>query len=197
MNFISNLKSISDSEFVRPDTTYQDTLQNKTAMSEKLNNYERVDDINIIPINTHLRYVTLDKDKKQVFRLGGFLIKNTAKYVQLTNGNMKWSVQKYHYDDNLLGGSSDSSNDNSSTHSSENSTNESSQDSSSTADDGVIFETIFFKIISPSEKRFHSIIDKQKDIIDSQSNTIKNQNDRISKLEDAVKTMYHLNKNKN
>ena len=93
------LKSLTKSNFQRPKITYTDTLQNKQSMQEKLKNYERVDDIDDVPLNTHVRYVTLDKDKKQVFRLGGLLKKIHSKYVQLTNGTHIWSVQKYHYSD--------------------------------------------------------------------------------------------------
>lgn len=98
-NETSFLKSLTKSNFQRPKTTYTDTLQNKKAMEEKLKNYERVDDIDDVPLNTHVRYVTLDKDKKQVFRLGGLLKKIHSKYVQLSNGSYIWSVQKYHYSD--------------------------------------------------------------------------------------------------
>ena len=93
------LKSLTKSNFQRPKITYTDTLQNKQSMQEKLKNYERVDDIDDVPLNTHVRYVTLDKDKKQVFRLGGLLKKIHSKYVQLTNGTHILSVQKYHYSD--------------------------------------------------------------------------------------------------
>ena len=67
-------------------------------MQEKLKNYERVDEIEDVSINTHVRYVTLDKDKKQVFRLGGLLKRIHSKYVTLSNGTFTWSVQRYHYD---------------------------------------------------------------------------------------------------
>ena len=71
-----HLRRLVNSNFNRPTTTYTDTLQNKKAMQEKLKNYERVDDIEDVSINTHVRYVTLDKTKKQVFRLGGLLKKS-------------------------------------------------------------------------------------------------------------------------
>lgn len=97
---VPNLRSLTKSNFNRPEVTYQDTLQNKEAMTEKLKNYERVEDIDDVSINTHVRYVTIDKDKKQVFRLGGILIKTHSKYVKLSNGSYTWSVQRYHYEDN-------------------------------------------------------------------------------------------------
>lgn len=93
----TNLRRLVNSNFNRPKTTYTDTLQNKAAMQEKLKNYKRVDDIDDVPINTHVRYVTLDKEHKQVFRLGGLLKKIHSKYVQLSNGTYTWSVQRYHY----------------------------------------------------------------------------------------------------
>lgn len=92
-----HLRRLVNSNFNRPKTTYTDTLQNKKAMQEKLKNYERVDEIEDVSINTHVRYVTLDKDKKQVFRLGGLLKRIHSKYVTLSNGTFTWSVQRYHY----------------------------------------------------------------------------------------------------
>tara|TARA_B100000524_G_scaffold278150_1_gene154929 strand:+ start:986 stop:1420 length:435 start_codon:yes stop_codon:yes gene_type:complete len=95
-----SLRRLVKSNFNRPEITYQDTLQNKSAMAEKLKNYVRVEDIEDVQINTHVRYVTIDKDNKQVFRLGGLLTKIHPKYVTLSNGTYKWSVQRYHYEDN-------------------------------------------------------------------------------------------------
>ena len=66
---------------------------------KRLENYERVDDIDDVPINTHVRYVTLDKDKKQLFRLGGLLKIVDPRYVMLSNGRHTWSVQRYHFAD--------------------------------------------------------------------------------------------------
>ena len=79
----------------------QDSIQNKKDMLEKLTNYEkRIDSIEDVP-KTHVRYVTLSKDapRKQVFRLGGMLEANHPKYIQLSNGQFKWSVQRFHYND--------------------------------------------------------------------------------------------------
>ena len=65
---------------------------------KKLQNYVRVDDVEDIRINTHVRYVTL-KDGQQTFRLGGLVKKIHNKYVVLSNGTLSWSVQRYHWDD--------------------------------------------------------------------------------------------------
>ena len=91
------LQNLIDTKYERPATTYTETLQTKKAMKEKLKNYQRVDDIEDIELDTHVRYITLDKKKKQVFRTGGLLIKKHSKYVKLSNGKLQWSVQRYHY----------------------------------------------------------------------------------------------------
>jgi len=92
------LKRLVTNNYKRPEKTYQDTLQNKKAMLEKLENYERVDDIEDVSLKTHMRYVTLHtENKQQVFRLGGLLEEIHPKYVKLSNGEFTWSVQRFHY----------------------------------------------------------------------------------------------------
>ena len=99
-NNIAKTQRLTNSNYKRPKTTYTDTIQNKKDMLEKLKNYEPVDDIDDISLNTHVRYVTLDrKTKKQVFRLGGLLTKKHSRYVICSNGRFSWSVQRYHYND--------------------------------------------------------------------------------------------------
>tara|TARA_B100001093_G_scaffold512260_1_gene581778 strand:- start:1358 stop:1774 length:417 start_codon:yes stop_codon:yes gene_type:complete len=93
----NSVRRLVNSNYDRPKTTYQDTIQNKEAMMEKLKNYVRAEDVDDVPIDTHVRYVTLDKNKKQVFRLGGLVKKIHPKYVILSNGSFGWSVQRYHY----------------------------------------------------------------------------------------------------
>jgi len=88
----------SDTRYKRPSTgTITDSLQTQSAMMEKLKNYVRVDDIDLVALSTHVRYVTLDKDGVQCFRLGGILTKKADDYVVLSNGKFSWSVQKYHW----------------------------------------------------------------------------------------------------
>jgi len=93
------LQNLMDSDYKRPKKTYTDKLQTKAAMKKKLENYERADSVDDIELDTHDRYFTLDKKKKQVFRTGGLLIKKHSKYVKLSNGRQQWSVQRYHYND--------------------------------------------------------------------------------------------------
>jgi len=139
---VSNLPTLSTMNYVRPDGgTYQDSLQNKKDMLEKLVDYERVDSVDDIPLKTHVRYVTLNKDsvRKQVFRLGGILEAIHPKYVKLSNGQMQWSVQRYHYNDGDV-------------------------TENSTASDEPIFETVFWKYLS-KEDNLASQVDELHDII--------------------------------
>ena len=51
-------KRLSKTTYDRPTITLTDTLQSNVEMQKKLQNYVRVDDIEDIRINTHVRYVT-------------------------------------------------------------------------------------------------------------------------------------------
>lgn len=96
-NSYKHLERITNENFVRPAITFQDTIQSNKDMDKYLKNYAKVADIDKVALGTHLRYVTLDKDKNVAFRLGGNLVKKVDKYVVLSNGKQAWSVQKLHY----------------------------------------------------------------------------------------------------
>ncbi|BCS82946.1 hypothetical protein QLL95_gp1177 [Cotonvirus japonicus] len=83
----------SDQNYIRPKKTYQESLS-MDEISEKLQGYEIVDNIQDIPLNTHIRYF-IEQDGIRLFRTGGFLYnkKNADKYVILNNGKNTWSVQ--------------------------------------------------------------------------------------------------------
>uniref|UniRef100_A0A6C0B3Q9 Uncharacterized protein n=1 Tax=viral metagenome TaxID=1070528 RepID=A0A6C0B3Q9_9ZZZZ len=94
------LENLATSKYERPTGgTLTSQLQTKEAMKEKLKKYERADSVDDIELDRHVRYITLDKQHKQVFRTGGLLIRKENAYVQLSNGRQKWSVQRYHYKD--------------------------------------------------------------------------------------------------
>lgn len=141
---LNNTFRLSKSKYDRPQVTYTDTLQTNANMNEKLQNYERVEDIDDVPINTHVRYVTM-KNGKQRFCLGGFLIKIHKKYVILSNGRQSWSVQKYHWEDNnnQIGGT----------------------DNDNDSNTEPIFETTFFKILSSKELSDKIIKEKNQEIL--------------------------------
>lgn len=81
-----------DTKYVRPETTLQDSLTEE-KIREYLKDYVQTNDINNIPLDTHLRYFSLINGE-QKFRMGGFLKnKNNADtYVVLSNGSNSWSV---------------------------------------------------------------------------------------------------------
>ena len=80
------------------DTNYKKSIQKQMSpdeIKEKLQEYKPIDDINTVPLNSHIRYFTVDKNTgKKQFRLGGFLTKIEDKYIVLSNGKLSWSVQK-------------------------------------------------------------------------------------------------------
>ena len=84
----------TDKSYKRPKVTYQEQLTAE-EIAEKLQGYERVDDISEVPLNTHIRYFKTEKDGTQTFRTGGFLFnkQNADKYIMLTNVKNVWSVQ--------------------------------------------------------------------------------------------------------
>lgn len=145
------LKRLITNNYNRPETTYQDTLQNKKSMLEKLENYERVDNIEDVGLKTHVRYVTLHNEtRQQVFRLGGLLEEIHPKYVKLSNGEFTWSVQRYHY----------------------------SEDQSETE---PIFETAFWKIVSKEDLLYKKIEEQHDEIQDlkEQINELKQENFKL------------------
>ena len=84
-----------DTSYQRPKKTYQDKLTPE-AIEEELEEYTKVEDLSKVPLNSHMRYFTLnDKTGKKEFRLGGFLSNRDQpeKYVILSNGTISWSVQ--------------------------------------------------------------------------------------------------------
>jgi hypothetical protein len=128
-------RRLAKTSYQRPKTTLTDTLQNKKSMNEKLKNYVQVDDVEDINLNTHVRYVTLTKEGKQRFCLGGLLKKIHPRYVVLSNGTFTWSVQRYHW-----------------------------KPSSNSEDDDPDFETVFFRILSKDEQHKKKIEEQQEEI---------------------------------
>jgi hypothetical protein len=99
LNLLQAQSITSDSGYKRPDKTYQDKLT-YDEIKEKLKNYVKVKDLTTIPLNTHIRYIErkinpLTQKMETKFRLGGYLVnkKNVDKYIVLSNGRVKWSVQ--------------------------------------------------------------------------------------------------------
>jgi hypothetical protein len=87
-------KSDYKSDYKRPKVTYQEQLK-QSDIEEKMSGYIQVDNIYEVPLNTHLRYYTIDENGNQHFRMGGFLKirENGQPFVMLTNYKHDWSVQ--------------------------------------------------------------------------------------------------------
>lgn len=86
-----------DTTYKPSEKTYQSSLSNED-IAKKLEGYKRIESnkISTIPLNTHLRYFTVNpKNNEKSFRLGGFLSKygDNSQYIVLNNGEKSWSVQ--------------------------------------------------------------------------------------------------------
>jgi hypothetical protein len=93
-------KRINKSNYIRPPKTFTDTIQSKDEILKYIEGYERIDEPDELIIGNEVRYITMDKDKKQVFRLGGKIVKIDPYYFVLNNGKISWSVQRYFWEDN-------------------------------------------------------------------------------------------------
>ena len=93
-NFGGTKRLTSDTEYTKKGKSLQQSLS-PNEIKEKLQEYVQLDNIDETPLNSHIRYFTVDKKSgKKQFRLGGFLTKNENEYVVLSNGKLSWSVQK-------------------------------------------------------------------------------------------------------
>lgn len=92
-----NGKRISKTKYERPKETYQDSLQNKQSIEEKLQGYDEVEMVEHIPIGTHTRYI-VDTVGGSKFRTGGLLTMIQPEYVVMSNGDISWSVQRHNID---------------------------------------------------------------------------------------------------
>lgn len=80
-------------KYERPMITPTERLKPEEIMN-LMKNYKRVEDIDELKKNMHLRYF-VKKNGVTMFRMGGTLFNNNGlpKYIMLTNGNAVWSVQ--------------------------------------------------------------------------------------------------------
>lgn len=97
MMAMSGTKRLSrQKDWSRPETTTTDAInQDDEQIALKLENYVEVDNIDMVSINTHVRYMVFDtRVGKFMFRLGGLLAMKHTGYVVLSNGKQTWSVPK-------------------------------------------------------------------------------------------------------
>ena len=98
--FIPNSgKRLSQSDYERPTKTITETIQTKKDIEEQLINFEEIpkEDLCYVNLNTQLKYIGYDKkNKKELFRFGGLLIKVEKDYVVLAGKDgMRFSAQRY------------------------------------------------------------------------------------------------------
>ena len=91
--------SQEDGSYERPSKTITESLQNKKDIEEQLKNFEEIsnEDLNFININTQLKYLSYDiKNKRELYRFGGLLVKIAKDYIILAGKEGKrFSVQRY------------------------------------------------------------------------------------------------------
>lgn len=94
----------SQEEYIRPEFTITDLVQNPDDVQELLKEYEELEpeDLEKLPFNTHVRYIMLDqKNNKELFRFGGILISVTKKSATiLSNKGFKTVVNRHRYNQN-------------------------------------------------------------------------------------------------
>lgn len=94
-----NKNYMSSDNYKRPKNTITDMVQNQEDIEELLKDYEEVDPENVsfIPLNTPIRYLIYDKNKKkELFRYGGTLQMIHEQYLVVAGKEKKtFSVQRY------------------------------------------------------------------------------------------------------
>jgi hypothetical protein len=88
---------LTTDNYIKHSISITDT-KTKEEIKELLEDYEQIsnDNLSNIPLGTHIRYFSKDKDGKYLFRMGGVLKnnKNCNQYIVLVNAHRKsWSVQ--------------------------------------------------------------------------------------------------------
>ena len=158
-----NSGRLSKDSYKKPKKTITDTLQTKAAMKEKLYNYEEVppNQIQDIPIGSHVRYVSYDpKKKKELFRTGGIIKMIRSEYLVLAGKNNKtFSVQRYIRDPKTKS--------------------------------KILFTTKFYKKINESsklKKDLDSVVEKSEKMLKKQNAVIKQQQKEILKLKKLLKS---------
>lgn len=80
--------------YKKPNETFQMKLSND-EINEKLKDYIKIDNVEPSLIDYHIRYFIIDSNNEKHFRIGGYLINidDKNRYIVLSNGKNKWSVQ--------------------------------------------------------------------------------------------------------
>ena len=81
-----------DDQYNKPPLTFTESLS-KEEIKNLLEDYDQITSINELEKGTHVRYFSKLEDDKYKFRMGGIIIIIKDKYVIISNGKLKWSVQ--------------------------------------------------------------------------------------------------------
>jgi len=87
-------------DYERPPKTVTECLQKRHKIEEQLKDYVEInnDELESVKMKTHIKYIGYDiNKKKELFRLGGILIKILPEYIIL-QGKYRFSVQRNTYD---------------------------------------------------------------------------------------------------
>ena len=88
-----------DQSYSRPEKTITESIQTKKDIEDQLSNFEEIsnDDLCYINTGTQLKYLSYDKkNKKELFRFGGLLVKVNKEYLILAGKEgLRFSVQRY------------------------------------------------------------------------------------------------------
>jgi len=97
---IQPFKKLGDDEsYNRPEKTITESIQTKKDIEDQLSNFEEIsnDDLCYVNTGTQLKYLSYDKkNKKELFRFGGLLVKVAKEYLILAGKEgLRFSVQRY------------------------------------------------------------------------------------------------------
>ena len=95
----SNRLTFNDPDYIRPEKTITELVQNRKDIEEQLEDFEEIPEeyVSQMNVNTALKYLSYDlKNKKELFRFGGNLVKVEKDYLVLQGiNNKRFCVQRY------------------------------------------------------------------------------------------------------
>lgn len=157
-----SIHRLSVDGYQRPRKTLTDTLQNTTAIEQKLEGYVEVpeEDVDLIPEGSFLRYIKMEpKTGKERFIMGGVLMRVNPEYLLIKGkDNGTFSAQRYTYDKN----------------------------------GNRIHVTRFFKLLNAEEKLKAKLVDLQEKankIIGELEETIDKQAEEIEQLKEIIRKL--------
>ena len=157
---MSGIHRLSVDGYVRPKTTFTDTLQSEDAINQKLNGFIEVpeEDVDKLEEGDFLRYIKYDmKTKKEKFVMGGVLLRVYPEFLVIKGkGDGTFSAQRF----------------------------------AKKKDGTIIYKTRFFKKMTNEENLKRQLVnlqEKANDIIGEMEKTIDAQNEEIKELKNLIR----------